>query len=353
MASGIYNLKRDFQKSPEMGWHKLTIIGKPTREDFPEIIGLPLYYNGGKEMVFGTRKFLVPVSQDDMLPVAPPYCGETIIDTSTEKKGCIAKEEDKRGTYILFTPREAWDWVTDILSGTEYDVQSIGMLWNRSYWFISVNLKELKEVSIGDGRISRFQLNFSGGLDRSISPQAELSNTVVVCANTLNISRTTGKILFRERATKNFSNRLESSKSEVEKAVGMAAIFKITMDGLATKKCNQDRARQVFAGFVTPAIETKMSTRTSNMVNSLTELHKTGISNRGESEFDMLNAYTQLLTRGNDDGKTSVGRRFASSEFGNNADSKARFFKLLTNESPERPLLKATEFRGKELLAAK
>jgi len=348
MSHGIYNPKRDFQIAETQAWHKLTKIGKPKLEDFPEIKAMPLFFYGGKEVVFGNRKFHVPVSMDDMLPVAPPFCGETIVDET--EAGCEAKEKDKRGTYILFTPREAWAWVAGELAGTNYDVSSIGMLWNRSFWFIGVTLSELKSMTVGDGRQSNFQLNFSGGLDRSVSPQCELSSILPVCWNTISLSRASGKILFHERATKNFSDRLEASKGEVEKAVGMAAVFKAAMDGLAANECNENRAKEIFAGFITPEIEAgdklKMSTRGENTVKELVHLHTNGIANRGQTEFDLLNAYTQLLTHGS---ATPFGRRFASSEFGNNADSKSEFYNLLTTD---RDALPAIEERGRKLLAA-
>lgn len=352
MASGLYT-KRDFQVAREMAWHSLTTIAAPTREHFPNIVPMPLYYNGGKDAVFGNRKFVIPVAEDDMLPVAPPYCGETILDD--EPKTCPAKPEDTRGTYVLFTPREAWDWVHEVLSGTHFDVSSIGMLWNRSFWFIGVTLTELKEMSVGDGRESRFQFNFSGGLDRSVSPQCELSSILPVCHNTISLSRASGKILFAERATKNFTSKLESAKAEVEKAVGMTAVFKAAMDSLANNPCDKSRAERIFAGYLVDEVredkngkELKMSTRSRNTVSELAEMHVNGIANKGQTEFDLLNAYTQRYTHGGKDAKTSMGRRFVSSEFGSGADTKADFFRLLTSG---RDALPEIEERGERLLA--
>lgn len=356
MASGIYNLKRDFQVSELMQWHKLTTLAKPTIEHFPEIKPMPLTYNcedgDCKDMVYGNRKFVVPVAMDDLLPVAPPYCGETMLDD--EDKGCEGREKDKRGTYILFTPREAWNWVAEILAGTEYNIGSIGMLWNRSFWFIGAELTELKSMSVGDGRESRFNLNFSGGLDRSVSPQCELSSILPVCHNTISLSRASGKILFHERATKHFSDRLQAAKSEIEKAVGMTAVFKAAMDSIAQNPCTQDRARNIFAGYLADSDAKVLSKRTKNAVDELTDLHKTGLGNRGETEFDLLNAYTQKLTRGTDTSKVPLGRRFASAEFGNNADSKADFMNLLTTTRivDGNNRLEAIEAKGRELVAA-
>jgi len=203
-------------------------------------------------------------------------------------------------------------------------------------------------LSVGDGRKVNFQLNFSGGLDRTVSPQCELSSIVAVCHNTISLSRSSGKILFHERATKHFSNKLDASKSEVSKAVGMSAVFKAAMDSLAEKQCSDTRAKEIFAGFITPPELTKISTRGENTVKQLTHLYRNGIGQQGKTEFDLLNAYTELLTHGSPETKIPIGRRFASSEFGNNADSKADFYNLLTSN---RPQLQIVEERGKELLA--
>lgn len=352
MASGLYT-KRDFQIAETMAWHKLTTIKRPTREDFPNIVPMHLYYNGGSDAIFGNRRFVIPVAEDDMLPVAPPYCGETIPDEGD--KTCPAKPEDTKGTYILFTPREAWDWTHEVLYGTHFTVNSIGMLWNRSFWFIGIALDELAEMSVGDGRESKFQLNFSGGLDRSVSPQCELTSIIPVCHNTISLSRATGKVLFSERATKNFSTRLEAAKTEVEKAVGMTAVFKAAMDSLAEVPCDKTRAQAIFSGYLVDEIrkdkhgnELPMSTRSKNTVDELTSLHVNGRGNKGQTEFDLLNAFTERYTHGAKEAQTALGKRFVASEFGGGADTKADFYRLLTTG---RDALPAIEERGKRLMA--
>lgn len=347
MAHGLFNKHRDFQIAEVQAWHGLTRLAKPTKEHFPEILPVPLFIGEDcTPCIYGDRKFVIPVATDDGLPVAPPYCGETV--ATGEEPGC-EDVRDKRGTYSLFTPREAWEWVAEVLGGTHHTVQSIGMLWNRSFWFISVRLDELAEMSVGDGRASRFQFNFSGGLDRSVSPQCELSNIVAVCHNTISLSRASGKVLFQERATKGFKTRLEAAKAEIGKAVGMAAVFKAAMDSLADKPCDRPRAERLFAGYLGEG-DDKLSTRTRNTVTTLGELHVNGLGNRGRTEFDALNAYTQLLTRGGEDSKVPAGRRFASGEFGSNADAKAEFMRFLTDPETD---LAATEDHGKTLLALK
>lgn len=332
MGHGIFNQKRDFQIAETMAWHRLTRLGKPQREDFPEITERPLFYGENLGANYGGKNFVIPVSTDDELPVAPPYCNST---------------------YSLFKPREAWDWVNGILEGTKFNIASIGMLWNRSFWFLGVKLTELNALTVGDGRKSEFGFNFSGGLDRKVSPQAELSSILPVCHNTISLSRATGNILFKEKATKNFVARRDIAAMEIERAIGMTAVFKAAMDSLAEKACSPNRAEKIFTGYLTDEKTEKLSTNTKNSVEELVKLHVSGRGNKGETEFDLLNAFTERHTYGPSDSSVSLGKRFASGEFGSSMDEKATFTRLLTTErdgTENRESLATIERRGEHLL---
>ena len=131
------------------------------------------------------------------------------------------------------------------------------------------------------------------------------------------------------------------------------AVFNAAMNTIAKNPCNTKMARTIFTGYVTPDEETKgnkieMSSRTKKTVDALTDLHANGFGNQGKTEYDLLNAYTQHLTRGGGDSTVPLGRRFASSEFGNGADSKADFCRMLTND---RSRLNKVIDRGELILA--
>jgi len=147
----------------------------------------------------------------------------------------------------------------------------------------------------------------------------------------------------------------------------MAAVFKAAMDSLAETPCSKAMAKQIFAGYITPDDafdasgnviiekgktnkgEARISGRTKSAIEELTDLHVNGLGNRGSNEFDLLNSYTQYITRGAKDSTVPMGRRFASSEFGNGADSKADFVKVLTTERKDRfPVILD---RGEKVLA--
>lgn len=327
MSSGL-DTKRDFQVGLEMAWHKLTRIQQTIgRQDFPEVFAESIYDMDGKAISYNGKAYFVPKSADDGLIVSPPYCGDS---------------------FTLFTPRQGFDYVTEVIQGSGYTVQSLGMLKNRSRWFVSIHLDELKDVQIqGDTSKTAFQLNFSGGMDGSMSPQCELSATRVVCSNTLSLSRLTGEILFKSKLTKNFTSRLDLAKGEIDKAVGMVAIFNAQMSALANETCKPERAKNIFAGFLAENVETKLATNTRNTVDELTILHSRGDGNRGETLYDCVNAFTQLRTRGKADSKKDKMSQVESSEFGLYANQKAEFIRTVSDSGQ----LFQTENRGAKVLA--
>lgn len=316
MAHGLVT-DRDFQFGLTEAWHKLTtIIPKITRECFPDVEAQPLYYGQDfAPMSYGSKPYVVPVSLDDGKPIAPPYCPDS---------------------YSLFKPREGWDWVHEILAGTNFTVESLGMIWNRSECFISIFLDELNGILDGH----KFYFNLSYGFDRMLSPQAELSGTRIVCWNTQNVSRMTGEVLFKSKATKKFHDRRQAATAEIEKAVGMARVFSEQIKRLESTPCDNERAGRIYAGYLTldtiPAgsetLPDELSTRARNTVDTLKSLFSNGLGNKGQTEADVYNGYTELYTRGNTDSpRYDASKAWVSGEFGGNADKKAAFGNLMLN----------------------
>ena len=324
MASGI--LERDFVLaglSAETDWHKKTISkGRElVATDFPDTIGQDLFFgDDAKPLSIGGAVWRVPVSLDDGLPCGKPY-GES---------------------FTLFTPRQAFALVESVLSGTGYTIERMGLLWNRSKWFISTELTELKEIA---PKGEKFQFNFSGGIDGSMSPQAELSNVRQVCSNTVSLSRLTGQVLFKRKLTSGFSAALDAAKPEIERAVGMARLFTEAKGKLEVTPCQVQTAREIYAGAIGDG--EKLTTAARNTVDGLTALFQRGDGNRGETMGDVLNGFTQWGTRGFETSKKDVLTRFESSEFGGMATRKADFVRDLFSE----PARDALRVKGGQLLA--
>ena len=300
MGHGI-NSKRDFQAGTTMAWHQLTRLQVIGRDVFPEIVSVPLWYEVGGQ-VKEWEGVTVPISADDGLPVG------------------VSSEE----SYTVFQPRAAFDFVAETLAGTRFTFESAGMIFNRSRWFLSVHLDELKDVA-PEGQ--QFNLVWSGGLAHNQRPMCVLTAYRAVCANTVAMGRGEGQALFAARCTKGFNAKLEGSRAEIESAVGMARIFAATLAGLDTIPATVDHARRVYAGELAEAGADLSSTRSQNSLDDMLTLFRSGAGNDGNDRGDVLNGFTEYFGRGIAGGTKNQFARWASSEFGASAERKASFLR--------------------------
>ncbi len=320
-------------------WHGKTIeLPQLTREEFPDFQPRPVSFDTGEEMrPLSIAGKVWSVMADEDGPVGVPFCPDTC---------------------DFLTPRKAWDYIQEVLAGTGFKVERLGLLWHGSFWFLSVRLEELAGLS---RKGESFQLNFSGSLAHKCKVQAELSHIRAVCWNTISASRARGQVLFAVKQTKNFATRLEATKAEVEKAVGMAAVFNRAMQDAENKACDEKQAREVYAGFLTlqsprgkeifaETLTAKGAVRENaarNTVDELAGLYRNGLGNNGRTRADVLNGATQLWTRGSAGSEKDVDTSIESGLFGGWADRKADFWRVVTDDKA----WEETREAGKEALA--
>ena len=306
MSSGL-ETSRDFQVGLTQAWHRLTIV-KPviSASDFPQIVAAPLTYvtNGELKPWPGMS---VPVSTDDGLPVGTAF----------------------GASYARFTPRDALAYLEEVLSGTGYKVLSLGMVFNRSRWFVSFELVELAGIA---PKGESFILSASGGLDKSQSPMFNLTHVVQVCANTVRLARA-GRALFSSKLTKGFTSRLEASRAALGEVVGMARLFNETLRGLEAKAATVDQARAVYAADLSGNGADLRSTRSLNTLDDLVAGFRSGRGNSGATRLDVVNGFTEVLGQGlaGSASKRDSFKRWESSEWGGNADRKAAFVDGITS----------------------
>ena len=301
MSSGL-ETSRDFHVGLAMAWHQQTrVTPLVTANDFPDIAPAPLWYSlpCGKVMQWpGTT---VPVALDDGLPV-----------------GTASGE-----SYTLFTPRQAMGYICEVLEGTGYQVESLGMIFNRSRWFVTFWLNELQGIC---PKGEAFNLTASGGLDKSQSPSFNLTHTIAVCNNTVRIARA-GRCLFSSRLTKGFNSRLEGSRKSLGEVVGMASLFNETLLGLESKPATVDQARACYAAELVSSGGNLTASRTLNTLDQMLLGFQSGRGNSGSNRLDVVNGLTEVLGQGLRGivSKRDSFSRWESSEFGGNADRKAAF----------------------------
>ena len=292
---------RDFHVGRAMAWHGLTeVVTAVTADHFPRIERAPLTYTVGEQLREWSG-MTVPISTDDGLPV-----------------GTASGD-----SYTLFTPKEAMAFLGEVLAGTAYKVESLGMVFNRAHWFVTFSLDELAGIA-PDGEA--FKLSASGGLDKSQSPRINLTHTVQVCHNTVMLTRA-GRALFGSKLTKGFNSRLEASREALGQTVGMARIFNETLRSLEASRATVDEVRSVYAADLAENGADLRSARSSNLVDELVMGFQRGRGNSGATRFDALNGYTEVFGSGliNSASKRDSFSRWQSSEYGGNAERKESF----------------------------
>lgn len=297
---------RDFQVGLTQAWHRLTIVKSTiSAEDFPRIVAAPLAYVSDGELK-PWPGMSVPVSTDDGLPVGTAF----------------------GASYALFTPQDAMSYLEEVLSGTGYKVLSLGMVFNRSRWFVSFELVELAGIAPSG---ESFILSASGGLDKSQSPMFNLTHVVQVCANTVRLARA-GRALFSSKLTKGFTSRLEASRAALGEVVGMARLFNETLRGLEATRATVDEARAVYAADLSGNGADLRSTRSLNTLDDLVAGFRGGRGNSGANRLDVVNGFTEVLGQGlaGSASKRDAFSRWESSEWGGNADRKAAFVEGIT-----------------------
>lgn len=285
-----------------MAWHRQTkVVTIVTAQEFPEIIRVPLAYTLPGGEVRQWPGMGVPVSADDGLPV-----------------GTASGE-----SYTVFSPREAMAYLSEVLAGTGHKVESLGMIFNRSRWFVTFGLDELAGVAPAG---EAFLLTASGGLDKSQSPMFNLTHTKAVCANTVTITRA-GRALFSSKLTKGFAGRLEASRDALGEVVGMARIWNETLRGLERVPATVDEAREVYAGEVVQAGADLRSARTAGLVDDLLVGFRNGRGNGGATRADVLNGFTEVFGQGliGSQSRRDAFSRWQSTEFGGYGERKSAF----------------------------
>ena len=163
-------------------------------------------------------------------------------------------------------------------------------------------------------------LLLSNGHDGLRALRGTLTDTRVVCANTLRLAETSVSNLYVSHA-----RGVDARINTAIKTLGWAneatqATFAI-YEALSAVKVPVDSARSLFRRLVIGANETATK-KEAETISHMTELFSTGQGNAGSSAFDVLNAVTDWADHAKtyrDDDRTAE-RRFLSASFGGDAD---------------------------------
>lgn len=334
-----HNIKTyDRQQGTKMGWHKLTeVLDEITLEKNWltewELKPMILQKNGVD------TKWRILECSDNGLEIGQPYNPDT---------------------FRPITNGEFLELIRQSVSGTAHKIVSVGSIRNRGRVFVSLELNGMEKFKAAGREFSAY-LNYGNGHDKSSVLWANTSNTATVCDNTFSmnlisvenktVSVNDDDIAIRQRHTKNANIKLPEIAKLIDKAIGVQAEFAIELDKLSEIEVDKQDVKCLFAGFVgrnSVADVTKgLSTRASNTVTKLMELHVNGKGNNGRDFADAFNAVTDWYSHFSSGG-TNINRQIISSEYGAGLSAKQDFYNIIRNPVKRGELI----VRGNELLTA-
>jgi len=316
--------KYDRQQGVKMAWHKLTEIMPEITLDNNwltswDLVPVKLQKNGKD-----TKWNVLECSDIPELEIGMPY---------------------NPGSFRPITNAEFLELVRQSISGTSHKIVSVGSLKNRGRVFLSIELQGMEKF-VAAGREFSAYLNFGNGHDKSSVLWVNSSSICTVCNNTFtsNLIQVENKatkvneddddLNIRQRHTKNANLKLPEIAKLVDAAVGVQAEFQIELDKLATIEIAKTDAKALFAGFIgrnSVADVTKgLSTRASNTVDKILELHVNGAGNGGRDLADAFNGITDYYTHFSSGGK-NVNRQIISSDYGAGNVAKQDFWNMVRN----------------------
>lgn len=238
---------------------------------------------------------------------------------------------------VYYTPSnlELFRVFEEALAGSGYEITSCGTVDNRAEFFCDARAKE---ISAGGREIAPFVgINrIFGGLSSVI---VSGHDTVMQCANTTSLFRKealSNAELIKARNTINIAGKMDEIKKAISTRHGLFIEFAKAFEAGAAFDVSLDTAREAYVGFMADG---KLTTRTANRVNRLSELFRNGKGNSGKNALDWFNGLTEFFTHEsvgsldnceNDDEKNAMRvKQWHSSEFGKSGEIKSRATSLL------------------------
>ena len=231
------------------------------------------------------------------------------------------------------------------LTGIDYEITCLGTLKNRRRPFLSLSLKDKQDYLV-NGDEFKAHINLLTSHDGSCSIRLADSNTRVVCANTFRVALAErGKSMnISIRHTSGASARVDGLADRIEQILLKRDEFFTSLEYLKSIEMSDADGRAFVVGHSVGKNIEDATERAKRPARDLIKAFRSGDGNKGETAYDMFNAYTQHWTR-----KAVVSnayKNYVSSEFGGGADRKAVAYQTLVNDSKRLDTIEA----GKKFL---
>lgn len=246
--------------------------------------------------------------------------------------------------------------------GLKYFVATSGTLMNRERSFISIQLLEYAKFEI-DGREIQAFLNCLNSIPSNVGTTVTFANNTftVCCRNTFAHALQCGDGSKFHAAIKHTSG-MKAALNDVPRLVeayirGNEKLFN-TLGAFSVFPVSLVDAEGYFAAFIgrdakgEVTDKSKLSTRSTNIVETLKGLFVRGKGNKGQTAFDLFNAVTEYYTHfsaGESDNKL---KQYTSSEAGDGLVSKGEFYSWLVKHVQDKTGVSSVARVGDTLLVA-
>lgn len=235
--------------------------------------------------------------------------------------------------YEIVQPYHMFDFTDSWISESKNKFESAGALRGGSVLFCLARVGEINVLGSGD--IHRTYLAFLNSFDGSLSTQAYLTTTRIVCMNTLQMSLSNQKgssVKFRH--TKEVHSKLKAAAALMEGQIATEALLKEKLELLATKRLTKKDYTLVL-----DTLFPSTSTRATNVKGAITTLYESNDNDafyefKGTS-YALLNAITNYTDHEREvripkgSSTTVQDARADSAILGTGAKLKEEAFKLL------------------------
>ncbi len=347
---------RDRQVSKQQEWHNLT--------DVQSVITIENAFN--YEMV-----------------VCPNYSLNPLTGQYNEEKDVVVFRASDDGlrignpvnpnTYHLNTPQDLFRFLGEVCSNAGFNPNyaSTGTFRNRTRYYVSVELPEIKEVNNNNNKEFVY-LNGFDGCSKLTELIIGLSTVKPVCQNTVDYSieqmlKAASKKGIADsedvkrarqfcsiRHSKSFKENLAKAKDIIESALVAYFSYSQMIEEMGKTPVRKEEAEAIYAGFLFPLEKNVklledcelLSKRNLNMLDDLTNLFVNGAGNTGSNRLDLFNGFTEkfsarpeLLIPNSEKGETLYSADLRTRKFvqcsrdGSYNDKKVEFFTLLSDEA--------------------
>lgn len=334
--------ENDKQEGTFMGWHQLTDVKLDLSLDNCwlskwDIRQVPL-------VTVNQQSTNEPFGLVDSPSMACRNTGFSILE-ATDDPSIIIGVPFNPNSYVPITNAEFLRLMKGATEGVDgMKLVSVGSVRNRGRVFASFETQDL-DTYVAGGRTFKPYLNFGNGHDKSSVLWTNTSNICTVCDNTFSmnladVEKQITKSGARVRHTKNVVAKLDDLALVIRQANQAQVNFAMAFEAMAEQPMTDERAERLFIGFVhnTDLSEKEsktLSTRVRNIVGRLMDLYRNGKGNNGANLSDMFSAITDYYTHENAGNGKNPLKQFTSSEFGSGADTKRRFFDIVTADGQD------------------